>query len=125
MKNSQYIIGAIVFIVACILIFKMTQKQKPVVVKENYSSCGYNGQSCFGGKLSVPLPGKSKCFDCEREMIARNGCSIAAGARGNPTLSFDAARQADNMWGIPQYGMPTRSFFADSELIGRTPQYVF
>ena len=123
MKYSQ-IIGVIILFVVTVAAFKLIQKNTRVPVKENYNefSCG---KACFDGKLSVPLPGRSKCFDCEREMIARNGCNINAGARGNSTRSFDANRQGERMFGTAYKAAPSRSFFADSHLIGKTPQYVF
>ena len=58
-------------------------------------------------------------------MIARNGCSINAGARGNSARSFDANRHGDRMFGTAYKAAPSRSFFADSHLIGKTPQYTF
>jgi hypothetical protein len=128
MKIHSHIVGLVILLVISIVSFKFIQKYTRPPVRESYKNTkcgGGGGNTCFDGKLSVPLPGRSKCFDCEREMIARNGCNINAGARGNSTRSFDAARHAGNMWGVQQYGMPTRSFFADSELIGKTPQYIF
>jgi hypothetical protein len=124
MKSYSHIIGVVVFLFVVIAAFKLIQKHKRPTIKENYNafSCG---NTCFNGKLSVPLPGKSKCFDCEREMIARNGCNINGGAKGNPTRSFDANRQGERMFGTAYKAAPTRSFFADAHLIGKTPQYVF
>ena len=123
MKN-YHIIGLVVFLFVSITAFKLIQKYTRVPVRERYHDY-IRDNVCFNGQLSVPLPGRSKCFDCEREMIARNGCNINAGAGGNSTRSFDAARHAGNMWGIQQHGMPSRLFFADAQLIGKTPQYVF
>ena len=67
MKYSQ-MIGVIILFIISVSAFKLIQKYTRVPVKENYNdfSCG---KTCFNGKLSVPLPGRSKCFDCEREMI--------------------------------------------------------
>jgi len=115
----EHIITGIICIAGIILTFKYIQKlgNKPVV-KETYNQFN-QGYGCFNNKLSVPLPGKSKCFDCEREMIARNSCNISAGALANPTLSFDATRQAQNMWGVPQFGSPSRLYSADSQLLGK------
>ena len=127
MKLHSNIISIIAILFISIIAFKLIRTYTRVPIKEKYrESNKYNNtKTCFGGKLSVPLPGRSKCFDCEREMIARNGCNINAGARGNTTKSFDAARQAGNTWGVQQYGMPSRSFFADAQIIGKTPQYMF
>ena len=124
MKSYSQIIGVVVLFVLTVAAFKIIQTYTRVPVKENYNefSCG---KTCFDGKLSVPLPGRSKCFDCEREMIARNGCNINAGARGNSTRSFDANRQGERMFGTAYKAAPSRSFFADSHIIGKTPQYVF
>ena len=58
-------------------------------------------------------------------MIARNGCNINAGARGNSTRSFDANSQGEYMFGTEYKAAPSRSFFADSQIIGRTPQFIF
>jgi len=126
MKLYYRIVTLIAFLFAFIIAFKLIQiyGHKPELIKETYNSFN-GGYTCFDGQLGVPLPGKSKCFDCEREMIARNGCNIAAGAKGNPTLSFAAARDAEQIWGTPQYGMPSRMYTADIELIGRTPQCLF
>jgi hypothetical protein len=127
MKLHSNIISIVAILFISIIAFKLIRTYTRVPIKKNYRDLNeYNNTgTCFGGKLSVPLPGRSKCFDCEREMIARNGCNINAGARGNTTKSFDAARQAGNIWGVQQYGMPSRSFFADAQIIGKTPQYIF
>ena len=127
MKMQKSIISILAILFISILAFKIIRTYTRVPVKDKYTNSNkqYNTGTCFNGKLSVPLPGRSKCFDCEREMIARNGCNINAGARGNTTRSFDAARQAGNVWGVQQYGMPSRSFFADAQIIGKTPQYIF
>ena len=126
MKSYSHIIGVAVLFIFVVISFKVIQKfsNKPQV-KSNDSFSNREGNTCFGGKISVPLPGRSKCFDCEREMIARNGCNINAGARGNSTRSFDANRQGDRMFGTAYKAAPSRSFFADSHLIGKTPQYIF
>ena len=126
MEIQSSIISLLAILFISILAFKLIRTYTRVPIKDKYKNSNrQNTGTCFGGKLSVPLPGRSKCFDCEREMIARNGCNINAGARGNTTRSFDAARQAGNVWGVQQYGMPSRSFFADAQIIGKTPQYVF
>ena len=124
MKNYSQIIGVVVLFIISIAAFRLIQKYTREPLKENYNEFNC-GKTCFNGKLSVPLPGRSKCFDCEREMITRAGCNINAGARGNSTRSFDAAIHAGNIWGVQQYGMPSRSFFADAQIIGKTPQYIF
>ena len=108
------IIGLLCIIGAFKLIQKITQTSKT----EKYN--GFNsGYGCFDGKLSVPLPGKSKCFDCEREMIARDSCNINAGARGNPTMSFDASSSAERMFGTAYYGNPSRLYSPDYQLLSR------
>lgn len=112
-KSITYgIIGLLCIIGAFKLIQKFTHK--PKTEKHN----GFNpGYGCFNGKLSVPLPGKSKCFDCEREMIARDSCNINAGARGNPTMSFDASSSAERMFGTAYYGNPSRLYSPDYQLL--------
>ena len=127
MKSYSHIIGLVIFLFIVVGAFTFIQKYFDVPTQEPYINFEQNnqGNTCFGGQLSVPLPGRSKCFDCEREMIERSGCNINAGAGGNSTRSFDAARHAGNLWGVQQYGMPSRSFFADAQIIGKTPQYIF
>lgn len=124
MNSYSHIIGVAIIFILTIFSFKLIQKfSNRSTQKKVCNNCGNN--TCFNGKLSVPLPGRSKCFDCEREMIARNGCSIGAGAKGNSTRSFDANRQGNRMFGTAYKAAPSRSFFADSHLIGKTPQYIF
>lgn len=121
MKSSSYksIVYTILFLLVILGSFKLLHKftQKPKrKIKEDYND--YNGgYGCFGGKLSVPLPGKSKCFDCEREMIGRAGCNIAGGAGGNPSLSFDAQRHAQSAFGAGLFGMPSRQYSSDYQLL--------
>ena len=116
--KTSSIVYIIVFLVCIIGAFKFIQKftQKTKVEKYNGFNSGYD---CFDGKLSVPLPGKSKCFDCEREMIARDSCNINAGGRGNPTRSFDASNNAERMFGTSYYGNPSRLYSPDYQLLGR------
>ena len=125
MKSLKTIIYGILFLLVIIGAFKLTQKFTCVESKKteydklepyNNYNVGYN---CFDGKLSVPLPGKSKCFDCEREMIARDSCNINAGARGNPTLSFDASIGAERMFGTSYYGNPSRLYTPDFQLLSQ------
>lgn len=124
MNSYSHIIGVAILFIFTVISFKLIQKFSNRTTKK-YTCDNSENKTCFNGKLSVPLPGRSKCFDCEREMIARNGCSISAGAKGNSTRSFDANRQGDHMFGTAYKAAPSRSFFADSHLIGKTPQYMF
>ena len=124
MKFHSHILGIILFLIISIAAFKLIEKCTKNPIKENYNTFNQEN-TCFDGKLSVPLPGRSKCFDCEREMIARNGCNINAGARGNSTRSFDANRQGEYMFGTEYKAAPSKSFFADFQIIGRTPQFMF
>jgi hypothetical protein len=117
-KTLTSIIYCIIGILCIIGTFKLLQKITKTSKTETYN--GFNsGYGCFNGKLSVPLPGKSKCFDCEREMIARDSCNINAGARGNPTMSFDASSTAESMFGTAYYGNPSRLYSPDYQLLSQ------
>ncbi len=115
MTSFKHIVTGLVFLVIIMFTFKFIKNANKKKIKEKYN--GFNtGYGCFDGNLSVPLPGKSKCFDCEREMIARDSCNISAGALGNPALSFDAETHAGHIWGLPQFGQPSRLYSADYQL---------
>ena len=57
-------------------------------------------------------------FDCE-EMIARNGCNINAGAQGIQPGHLMRLNKQVMYRNVQQYGMPSRSFFADAQIIGK------
>lgn len=124
-KSLKIIIYSILILLLVIGAFKILPKltccnsnKNELTQVEPYNN--YNvGYNCFDGKLSVPLPGKSKCFDCEREMIARDSCNVNAGAVGNPTRSFDASIAAERMFGTSYYGNPSRLYTPDYQLLSQ------
>jgi len=117
--KTSSIIYIVVFLICIIGAFKILQRfTQKINNLEKYNSFN-TGHGCFNGKLSVPLPGKTKCFDCEREMIARDSCNIDAGGRGNPSRSFDASNNAERMFGTSYYGNPSRMYAPDNQLLTR------
>jgi hypothetical protein len=115
--TKYYIVVAIAFcIIGSIIGF---------ILFQNYNSNNTEKFAIHNTSLEIndltsrqPLPGKTRCFDCEADMIRRADGNINAGAHANPTMLFSETRGSECAFGTGYYGNPSRLYSADIQLLG-------